>query len=76
MGLSRNKVAVPEGAAGTPPFWSLSKESDLYPKDIRDSPLLLLAKNVLLITYKKRKTKPSLLPTLENLRAESFLPVL
>ena len=20
--LSRNKVAVPEGAAGTPPFWS------------------------------------------------------
>ena len=25
MGLSRNKVAVPEGAAGTPPFWSLFK---------------------------------------------------
>ena len=23
LGLSRNKVAVPEGAAGTPPFWSL-----------------------------------------------------
>ena len=23
MGLSRNKVAVPEGAAGTPPFWSV-----------------------------------------------------
>ncbi len=22
LGLSRNKVAVPEGAAGTPPFWS------------------------------------------------------
>ena len=22
--LSRNKVAVPEGAAGTPPFWSRS----------------------------------------------------
>ena len=22
MGLSRNKVAVPAGAAGTPPFWS------------------------------------------------------
>ena len=21
MGLSRNKVAVPEDAAGTPPFW-------------------------------------------------------
>ena len=29
MGLSRNKVAVPEGAAGTPPFWSTSKEQDL-----------------------------------------------
>ena len=24
MGLSRNKVAVPEGAAGTPPFWSVA----------------------------------------------------
>ena len=24
MGLSRNKVAVPEGAAGTPPFWRRS----------------------------------------------------
>ena len=24
MGLSRNKVAVPEGAAGTPPFWSFA----------------------------------------------------
>ena len=23
--LSRNKVAVPEGAAGTPPFWRGSK---------------------------------------------------
>ncbi len=22
LGLSRNKVAVPEGVAGTPPFWS------------------------------------------------------
>ena len=21
LGLSRNKVAVPEGVAGTPPFW-------------------------------------------------------
>ena len=30
MGLSRNKVAVPEGAAGTPPFWMymLSGETD------------------------------------------------
>ena len=26
MGLSRNKVAVPEGAAGTPPFWRIRKE--------------------------------------------------
>ena len=30
MGLSRNKVAVPEGAAGTTPFWSLFlKQLDL-----------------------------------------------
>jgi len=26
LGLSRNKVAVPEGAAGTPPFWSRPDE--------------------------------------------------
>ena len=26
MGLSRNKVAVPEGAAGTSPFWSEKKK--------------------------------------------------
>ena len=30
MGLSRNKVAVPEGAAGTPPFWS----DDSWIKDV------------------------------------------
>ena len=27
MGLSRNKVAVPEGAAGTPPFWRRKEDS-------------------------------------------------
>ena len=27
--LSRNKVAVPEGAAGTPPFWS-DVENDVH----------------------------------------------
>ena len=27
MGLSRNKVAVPEGAAGTPPFWRRLKHA-------------------------------------------------
>ena len=26
--LSRNKVAVPEGAAGTPPFWSPSASEE------------------------------------------------
>ena len=26
IGLSRNKVAVPEGAAGTPPFWKLTQK--------------------------------------------------
>ena len=29
IGLSRNKVAVPEGAAGTPPFWSLVSKVNL-----------------------------------------------
>jgi hypothetical protein len=28
LGLSRNKVAVPEGAAGTPPFWSDAQKKD------------------------------------------------
>ena len=28
MGLSRNKVAVPEGAAGTPPFWRDALEEE------------------------------------------------
>src|SRR5436190_22660643 len=27
LGLSRNKVAVPEGVAGTPPFWSVLHNS-------------------------------------------------
>ena len=30
MGLSRNKVAVPEGAAGTTPFWSKKKINPEY----------------------------------------------
>ena len=29
MGLSRNKVAVPEGAAGTPPFWRRGSPTQL-----------------------------------------------
>ena len=29
MGLSRNKVAVPEGAAGTPPFWRDALEEEI-----------------------------------------------
>ena len=32
MGLSRNKVAVPEGAAGTPPFWRVRLLVDLVDK--------------------------------------------
>ena len=35
MGLSRNKVAVPEGAAGTPPFWR--KQLGLRPRFKRKS---------------------------------------
>ena len=54
MGLSRNKVAVPEGAAGTPPFWrggsqscdfcyrhKKSKEADCKPEvRLKDTPRL------------------------------------
>ena len=32
LGLSRNKVAVPEGAAGTPPFWRVRLLVDLFDK--------------------------------------------
>ena len=32
MGLSRNKVAVPEGVAGTPPFWSEDLTIDVREK--------------------------------------------
>jgi hypothetical protein len=28
LGLRRNKVAVPEGVAGTPPFWSAAPTSE------------------------------------------------
>ena len=34
-GLSRNKVAVPEGVAGTPPFWSAIRTIDAVEFKIR-----------------------------------------
>ena len=40
MGLSRNKVAVPEGAAGTPPFWRVSTQVNTLksnPKGVPDA---------------------------------------
>lgn len=30
LGLSRNKVAVPEGVAGTPPFWIAGRPQERY----------------------------------------------
>ena len=41
MGLSRNKVAVPEGAAGTPPFWRIRKEFLLELTELRRSQVKL-----------------------------------
>jgi hypothetical protein len=41
LGLSRNKVAVPEGAAGTPPFWSDAQSI------MRRKPSIILKKLVL-----------------------------
>ena len=35
LGLSRNKVAVPEGAAGTPPFWRYLSKRCTYNQKIR-----------------------------------------
>ncbi len=48
MGLSRNKVAVPEGAAGTPPFWS--RRSTMQVVKIDGLDLLLLVLTVLFIS--------------------------
>ena len=47
LGLSRNKVAVPEGVAGTPPFWSpddkcRDKEKPLYVRGARTVLILSL----------------------------------
>jgi hypothetical protein len=36
LGLSRNKVAVPEGVAGTPPFWSHSQNIPIPSCNIRN----------------------------------------
>ena len=65
MGLSRNKVAVPEGAAGTPPFWSSKKKGDPPPngdfkdrnkiKDKRQTKFSLLPAKFVLFIYKKEK---------------------
>ena len=50
MGLSRNKVAVPEGAAGTPPFWRIL-QSDLkeYAKTLVHPVLPVLTLTVIYI---------------------------
>ena len=42
MGLSRNKVAVPEGVAGTPPFWSFTDNPTLacFTSHCRYAPVL------------------------------------
>ena len=74
MGLSRNKVAVPEGAAGTPPFWSPQgrhqKENDTRKNKWRLR-LAYFSENVLFKIYKKRKMKPGY-----GAPRRSFLPVL
>ena len=37
MGLSRNKVAVSEGAAGSPPFYGVSGPKGLEEKSVADT---------------------------------------
>lgn len=50
--LSRNKVAVPEGAAGTPPFWSEGFRTEV----IRGiDPLVLLLRLCLYIDLTDRE---------------------
>ena len=74
MGLSRNKVAVPEGAAGTPPFWSPQRATPKRKRHKKNKWRLRLAyfsQNVLFKIYKKRKMKPGY-----GAPRRSFLPVL
>ena len=35
MGLSRNKVAVSEGAAGSPPFYGEPRYRDVWQRELR-----------------------------------------
>jgi len=46
LGLSRNKVAVPEGAAGTPPFWKEHK------RGVNDVGMTSCGSTIILATFK------------------------
>ena len=52
MGLSRNKVAVPEGAAGTPPFWStVLTQFRVDSLEFREGPSLIGSHSSLVLNF-------------------------
>jgi hypothetical protein len=53
--LSRNKVAVPEGAAGTPPFWRSYLKSFLINECIFNKDYLLLVVHFFLFLVDSQK---------------------
>ena len=54
MGLSRNKVAVPEGVAGTPPFWSVIRRlSTLSRSASGDFPSVFILKEKFIDKFEK-----------------------
>ena len=57
MGLSRNKVAVPEGAAGTPPFW---RDGLDIPETMERNVSLLLCAWKSVFGYNERKLTPGI----------------
>ena len=78
MGLSRNKVAVPEGAAGTPPFWSSKKDDVKENTEDKRQTLSYFSQKVLFRYKEKDEAEPSITLELSDkaLRADHFLPVL
>ena len=67
MGLSRNKVAVPEGAAGTPPFWSerfRKKKNEGSSRGMNEEYLVLQVGYEKIIERKDEAGKPAKLTVL------------
>jgi hypothetical protein len=67
LGLSRNKVAVPEGAAGSPPFWSNPKKTKA------DATAMLPMKNEKIVVTRKSIVKNTRLEVRVNKQPKAVL---